>query len=120
MRSRSTFSTAGANHYSRKYTPFAPSADKYKSPKKFLACSKEVKLIAQHKKHVQDPYSFRCMPQVHGASADAIGYVGDIFLTEVNSVTDNPNIFPEEDLIISAETSTANRSPWAWISWPSR
>lgn len=59
-------------------------------------------LIAQHKKHVQDPYSFRCMPQVHGASADAIGYVADIFLTEVNSVTDNPNIFPEEDLIISA------------------
>lgn len=59
-------------------------------------------LIAQHKKHVQDPYSFRCIPQVHGASADAIGYVTGVFLTEVNSVTDNPNIFPEEDLIISA------------------
>jgi histidine ammonia-lyase len=59
-------------------------------------------LIAQQKKHVQDPYSFRCIPQVHGASADVIGYVANIFLTEVNSVTDNPNIFPEEDLIISA------------------
>ena len=59
-------------------------------------------LIVQQKKHVQDPYSFRCIPQVHGASADAIGYVSGIFLTEVNSVTDNPNIFPEEDLIISA------------------
>lgn len=59
-------------------------------------------IIGQHKKHVQDPYSFRCIPQVHGASADAIGYVTGIFLTEVNSVTDNPNIFPEEDLIISA------------------
>ena len=59
-------------------------------------------LIAQYKRHVQDPYSFRCMPQVHGASADTIAYVSGIFLTEVNSVTDNPNIFPEEDLIISA------------------
>lgn len=59
-------------------------------------------LIAQPKKHVQDPYSFRCIPQVHGASADAIGYVSHIILTEVNSVTDNPNIFPEADMIISA------------------
>ncbi|MEO5600611.1 MAG: histidine ammonia-lyase [Cyclobacteriaceae bacterium] len=59
-------------------------------------------LIRQQKKHVQDPYSFRCIPQVHGASADAIDYVANIFLTEVNSVTDNPNVFPDEDLIISA------------------
>lgn len=59
-------------------------------------------LIMQHKRHVQDPYSFRCIPQVHGASADAIANAADVFLTEVNSVTDNPNIFPEEDLIISA------------------
>ena len=59
-------------------------------------------LIMQSKKHVQDPYSFRCIPQVHGASADAIDYVTNVFLTEVNSVTDNPNIFPENDRIISA------------------
>lgn len=59
-------------------------------------------LLRQDKKHVQDPYSFRCIPQVHGASADAIAFVENTFLTEVNSVTDNPNIFPEEDLIISA------------------
>lgn len=58
-------------------------------------------LITQHKKHVQDPYSFRCIPQVHGASADAIDYVTNIILTEVNSVTDNPNVFPDEDRIIS-------------------
>ncbi len=58
-------------------------------------------LIKQPKKHVQDPYSFRCIPQVHGASADAIDYVTNIMLTEVNSVTDNPNVFPEDDLIIS-------------------
>lgn len=60
------------------------------------------RLIKQEKKHVQDPYSFRCIPQVHGASADAVNYVSSIFLTEVNSVTDNPNIFPREDMIISA------------------
>jgi histidine ammonia-lyase len=59
-------------------------------------------LIVQQKKHVQDPYSFRCIPQVHGASSDAIDYVSNIFLTEINSVTDNPNVFPDEDEIISA------------------
>ncbi len=53
-------------------------------------------------KQVQDPYSFRCMPQVHGASKDTINYTASIFDIEVNSVTDNPNIFPEEDEIISA------------------
>lgn len=58
-------------------------------------------LIQQKKKHVQDPYSFRCIPQVHGASSDAIDYVTNIMLTEVNSVTDNPNVFPDEDRIIS-------------------
>ena len=58
-------------------------------------------LIVQHKQHVQDPYSFRCIPQVHGASKDSIRYAEEIFLTEINSVTDNPNIFPEEDEIIS-------------------
>ena len=58
-------------------------------------------LITQSKKHVQDPYSFRCIPQVHGASTDAIDYVTNIILTEINSVTDNPNVFPEDDMIIS-------------------
>jgi histidine ammonia-lyase len=59
-------------------------------------------LVIMPKKHVQDPYSFRCIPQVHGASADTIDYVTHVILTEVNSVTDNPNVFPEEDTIISA------------------
>ena len=58
-------------------------------------------LIRQHKKHVQDPYSFRCIPQVHGAAKDAIHYVASVLLTEINSVTDNPTIFPDDDLIIS-------------------
>lgn len=58
-------------------------------------------IIAQPKVHVQDPYSFRCVPQVHGASKDTIDYVKKVFRTEINSVTDNPNIFVGEDLIIS-------------------
>jgi len=59
-------------------------------------------LIGRYKVHVQDPYSFRCMPQVHGASKDAINYVAGVFENEVNAVTDNPTIFPEQDRIISA------------------
>ncbi len=59
-------------------------------------------LIQQKDKQVQDPYSFRCMPQVHGASKDALNYVSSVFETEMNSVTDNPNIFPDTDEIISA------------------
>ena len=59
-------------------------------------------LISRPKKHVQDPYSFRCIPQVHGASKDSITYVGSVLETEINSVTDNPTIFHEEDMVVSA------------------
>lgn len=59
-------------------------------------------LIAQPKKHVQDPYSFRCIPQVHGASLDAIDYCSQVILGDVNGVTDNPNVFPDRDAILSA------------------
>ncbi len=58
-------------------------------------------LSTQQKNQVQDPYSFRCIPQVHGATKDTVNYVQDIFIKEINSVTDNPNIFPDEDLIVS-------------------
>ncbi|CAN5825459.1 histidine ammonia-lyase [soil metagenome] len=58
-------------------------------------------IARQNKKQVQDPYSFRCIPQVHGATADTVQYVQSIFIKEINSVTDNPNIFPDEDLIVS-------------------
>ena len=59
-------------------------------------------LAAGHKEHVQDPYSFRCIPQVHGATKDTIDYVESVMTTEINAVTDNPTIFPDEDVIISA------------------
>ena len=67
--------------------------------KKYLEGSE---IVARKKEHVQDPYSFRCMPQVHGASKDAITHITSVFETEINSVTDNPTIFPDEDKIISA------------------
>ena len=59
-------------------------------------------LISRAKDHIQDPYSFRCIPQVHGASKDSINYVSYVFRNEINSVTDNPTIFPDEGMIISA------------------
>ncbi len=59
-------------------------------------------LISRKKEHVQDPYSFRCIPQVHGATRDTLAYVSDVFQREMNSVTDNPTIFPDDELIISA------------------
>ena len=59
-------------------------------------------IIQQKKDHIQDPYSFRCVPQVHGATKDTINYVKQVITTEINSATDNPNIFPDLDIIISA------------------
>ena len=58
--------------------------------------------IAEKKKsQVQDPYSFRCIPQVHGATKDSFDYILSVFIKEINSVTDNPSIFPDDDLIVS-------------------
>ncbi len=58
-------------------------------------------LIVRAKKHIQDPYSFRCIPQVHGAVKDAVDYVSRVVSIEINSVTDNPTVFPGEDKIVS-------------------
>ncbi len=59
-------------------------------------------IIKQPKAHVQDPYSFRCMPQVHGAAKDTLNYVWKVMEEEINAPTDNPTVFPDEDLIVSA------------------
>ncbi|MAQ70246.1 MAG: histidine ammonia-lyase [Flavobacteriales bacterium] len=56
----------------------------------------------KNEKYIQDPYSFRCIPQVHGASLDVIKHVQSVFNIEINSVTDNPNICAESQKIISA------------------
>ncbi|MDE6696206.1 MAG: histidine ammonia-lyase [Muribaculaceae bacterium] len=66
--------------------------------RKILAGSE---IIAQEKEHVQDPYSFRCIPQVHGAVKDAMRHVTEVLHIEINSVTDNPTVFPDEDLVVS-------------------
>jgi len=66
-----------------------------------LKLLKESPLAKRKKAHVQDPYSFRCIPQVLGASYDVLWHVKNVFETEINSVTDNPNIFAEEELILS-------------------
>ncbi len=64
----------------------------------FLAGSE---IARKEKENVQDPYSFRCVPQVHGATKDTLDFIRKTVKTEINSVTDNPNIFIEEDKIIS-------------------
>jgi histidine ammonia-lyase len=68
----------------------------------FRQLLKGSEIINQEKAHVQDPYSFRCIPQVHGASKDAIDYAATIVEREINAVTDNPTIFPDEDDVVSA------------------
>ena len=69
---------------------------------RFMKLLEGSELISRPKEHVQDPYSFRCIPQVHGAVKDNISYVASVIENEINSATDNPNIFPDEDMIISA------------------
>ena len=81
-----------------KVRPYKGQLKSAKNIRQFLYKSKIQK---SKKKHVQDPYSFRCMPQVHGATKDVISHVQNIFETEVNSVTDNPTIFIKKNKVIS-------------------
>jgi histidine ammonia-lyase len=78
-----------------------PHKGQSETAKAILAWLKGSKLLAQKKEWVQDPYSFRCMPQVHGATKDVVRHVRQVVETEINSVTDNPTVFMEEDAIIS-------------------
>lgn len=88
--------------------PFHPNIQAVRGHKGQQECAQNIRtllegsqLIAREKAHVQDPYSFRCVPQVHGACRDAIRHVEGVVLTEINSVTDNPTVWPDEDLVIS-------------------
>jgi len=87
------------NELVHKVRPHDGQSETAKNIKKLLAGSQ---IIEQEKAHVQDPYSFRCVPQVHGACKDAINHAQSVFEKEINAVTDNPTIFPDEDEIISA------------------
>ena len=78
-----------------------PHKGQIETAKAILGCLKDSAIANRANKQVQDPYSFRCIPQVHGASKDTFDYVLSVFLTEINAVTDNPNVFPDEDMIVS-------------------
>ena len=78
-----------------------PHKGQLKSAKNIRNFLRDSEIQNSDKLHVQDPYSFRCMPQVHGATFDAIEHVEKIVFTEINSVTDNPTIFVEQEKIIS-------------------
>ena len=79
-----------------------PHVGQISTGKRFMEILEGSELINRPKEHVQDPYSFRCIPQVHGAVKDNILYVQSVIENEINSATDNPNIFPDEDMVISA------------------
>ncbi len=94
--------------YEGRIDPFHPSLHKIRPHAGQIQVAANVRaalegseLIHLPKSDVQDPYSFRCVPQVHGASRDALAFCAQTLLTEANSTTDNPNIFVDEDLILS-------------------
>ena len=95
--------------YDGRIEPFLPLTHQLRPHKgqidtaaRFIDILEGSELINGYKEHVQDPYSFRCIPQVHGAVKDSIRYVESVIENEINSATDNPNVFPDEDMIISA------------------
>ena len=95
--------------YDGRIEPFYPQVHEVRAHRGQIETAENIRkllegseIIKQKKVHVQDPYSFRCIPQVHGASKDTICYVKSVIEIEINSATDNPTVFPDEDLIISA------------------
>ncbi|MDG2343961.1 MAG: histidine ammonia-lyase [Flavobacteriales bacterium] len=79
-----------------------PHKGQIKVAKKVLELLSDSSISSTKKDNVQDPYSFRCIPQVHGASIEVVERVSKVVELEINSVTDNPTIFPDENLILSA------------------
>jgi histidine ammonia-lyase len=91
-----------------RYEPFnqllhhiRPHEGQIKTAENILKFTNGSEIGKQTKVQVQDPYSFRCVPQVHGASKDVITYAEKIFTTEINAVTDNPTVFANDDVILS-------------------
>jgi len=106
------FTTVGAlslEAYDGRMNPFQANVNEIRKQKGQIETAERMRellsgseMISRKKEHVQDPYSFRCIPQVHGASKDAIEYCATIFEREINAVTDNPTVFPEDDDVVSA------------------
>ena len=95
--------------YDGRIEPFYPHSHRLRrhngqlrTAERFLTLLEGSELIQRPKEHVQDPYSFRCIPQVHGAVKDNLARVKEVIEDEINGVTDNPNVFPDEDMVISA------------------
>jgi len=95
--------------YDGRLNPFQANVNEIRQQKgqietaeKMRAIFEGSQMISREKEHVQDPYSFRCIPQVHGASKDAIDYCAQIVEREINAVTDNPTVFVDEDDVVSA------------------
>ena len=101
----SSVSIDGYNCSLHPFNPLVNSVRNYKGQKKvskrILDFIKGGEIENLQKTETQDPYSFRCIPQVHGASLDVIDYCSEIINTEINSVTDNPLIFDKQNKIIS-------------------
>ncbi|MCX8081337.1 MAG: aromatic amino acid ammonia-lyase [Bacteroidia bacterium] len=107
-RAANTIALLSALAYDIKSEPFIPSLHAIRPHKgqmevarffhEFFESCQESK---KPKPQVQDPYSFRCIPQVHGASKDALDYAISVCETEINSVTDNPTLIPEENIVVS-------------------
>jgi histidine ammonia-lyase len=79
-----------------------PHAGQIDSAKRILLALDNSPFRTVEKSQVQDPYSFRCMPQVHGASHDLLDYVSKTISREIDSVSDNPLVFEEDDMVVSA------------------
>lgn len=95
--------------YDGRLNPFQANVNEIRQQKGQIETAKNIwntlqgsEMISREKAHVQDPYSFRCIPQVHGASKDAIDHVAMIVEREINAVTDNPTVFQEDDDVVSA------------------
>ncbi len=104
-----TIAAMSIDAFDANMSPFMDQVHMVRSHPGQLETARKIRMILkgsglqrQEKTHVQDPYSFRCVPQVHGATKDALNHIAQVVETEINSVTDNPTIFPEDDLIISA------------------
>lgn len=108
-RAADTIGGVSLDAFDGRIEPFTPEVHAVRPHNGQMATAARIKqlmqgseIIVRHKEHVQDPYSFRCMPQVHGASKDAIAYVRSVVDTEINSATDNPTVIPDSDMVISA------------------
>lgn len=89
--------------FDRRLHELRPHAGQLKSAENVRLLMRNSEIRESHRgcDHVQDAYSMRCVPQVHGASRDTLDYVKKVVEIEINSVTDNPIVFPETNEFLS-------------------